>query len=631
MNLIRQTGERIRIESLEGRVLLHGDASPGLLAEYFSDPNLTRSALVRVDPQINVDWGRTAPIAQVGKDDFSVRWAGKVTVPATGRYSFYASTDDGVRLWIDGRLLINQWAAKSHQVEFQASIDLTAGEHHDIRMDYFERGGQAYARLAWSGPGLAKQIVPTSAFEATLDAPQTPTPPVVSTGEALRINAGGGRYVDSAGASWEADAGFTGGTMSTSPFGVGTTDNDPLYYTRRWGNFDFAAKVADGDYTLKLLFTDPIFNRAGQRMFDVFAEDRQILNDFDIAAKAGGKQATSATFNVGVTDGQLDVAFRSVVDNAIISAIEITPRTAPPAQNPWTDGAPALGALFEAQGALGANGRMYVFGGFYNAEVQATRMAQSYDPKANAWSRIADMPVALTHAGVVADGDSIWMVGGLLGDYPDNLSTADVWRYSISRNTWTRGPSLPSARAAGGLVLLGRQLHFIGGLGSDGQSDVSTHFWLDIDSGKTWNTAAPLPIPRNHLGAAVVAGKIYIIGGQHGRDETTQNLRDVHRYDPATNSWTAVASLPFVRSHFGASTVVTPTGKILIIGGVTNGRAPLTNVTQYDPAANRWTDIFAIPQARKAPVAFVDAGKLYVTTGSLGDHDPRRDMWIRSL
>ena len=72
------------------------------------------------------------------------------------------------------------------------------------------------------------------------------------------------------------------------------------------------------------------------------------------------------------------------------------------------------------------------------------------------------MPVTLTHAGVAVDGQTVWLVGGLVGHYPGAV-TSDVWRYHAGTNTWTRGPKLPGARAAGGLVKLGRNLHYFGG------------------------------------------------------------------------------------------------------------------------------------------------------------------------
>jgi hypothetical protein len=146
----------------------------------------------------------------------------------------------------------------------------------------------------------------------------------------------------------------------------------------------------------------------------------------------------------------------------------------------------------------------------------------------------------------------------------------------------------------------------------------------------TWTSAASMPTARNHFGTAVVNGKVYAIGGQHGRDETYRNLRDVHVYDPAINAWAVAARLPKPMSHFHNSTVVV-NGKILVAGGVTNGRYPLSDVWEYDPAANRWTASVPLPTPRKAPVALLAAGRLFVLTGSPGDNFPQSDVWFRGI
>ena len=71
---------------------------------------------------------------------------------------------------------------------------------------------------------------------------------------------------------------------------LGTSD-DPLYYTRRFGNFNYNLAMPDGAYKLNLHFADPAYTAAGKRKFDVFAEGKQILDDFDIAKNGGGKTA----------------------------------------------------------------------------------------------------------------------------------------------------------------------------------------------------------------------------------------------------------------------------------------------------------------------------------------------------
>lgn len=639
------------IEPLEGRRLLHaGHAHDGLLAEYFDNPDLTVPRVTRVDPTINFDWGGGSPDGSMGPDEFSVRWSGTLVSPLTDTFTFHATTDDGIRLWVDNKLIIDQFVPAAG--ERTAAIALSQGREYDIRLEYLEAGGGAVAQLRWSTPRVPKEVIPPGWMKPTPQgAPPVPnpapTPPAVTQPPpslpAVRINVGGPRYVDSGGQVWEADQHFTGGRTPKGSFTVNGTAEGPLFADRRQGTFRYAVPVASGAYNLRLVFAEPQHAVAGKRTFDVTAENRLIFDDLDIAAHAGRQTALVTGTPVDVSDGRLDLYFESRVDNAILSAIELVPREGgaapapqPPAPVPevrasWREVAAAPQVLFESE-SIAANGRLYVFGGFHNSAVQATRRAYSYDPAANKWARIADLPTALTHAGVAADGDTIYLAGGLVGNYPDNPPTADVWRYHIPSNTWSRGPSLPAPRGAGALVKSGRSLHFFGGLRADAETDSADHWVLNLDAPTTWNAAAPLPAARNHLGGVELGGKVYAVGGQRGRDETTQNMSDVHRYDPATNRWEAVASLPRPRSHFGASAFVNPrTGRLTIVGGVTNGRVPLAEVTEYDPATNRWTEQTPLPRGLKAPVARVVGNAVIVSGGSTGDASPQRTTWVWTL
>ena len=120
----------------------------GLQGYYFSDRNLTVLAMMRIDTTINFAWGTGSPDPSIGNDLFSIRWVGQVQPTTTETYTFYTYSDDGVRLWVDGQLLINHWAEQG-PTEYSATIDLVAGQHYDIRLEYFELGGGANVRLQW--------------------------------------------------------------------------------------------------------------------------------------------------------------------------------------------------------------------------------------------------------------------------------------------------------------------------------------------------------------------------------------------------------------------------------------------------------------------------------------------------
>ncbi len=116
--------------------------------EYFADPLLSGSpGIVRDDATINFNWGAGSPAYPIPDDNFSVRWTRTVTFEA-GRYRFATTTDDGVRLYLDGILIIDRWRDQSSTVHI-TERDLGAGQH-SLRMEYYEASGDAEARLSWT-------------------------------------------------------------------------------------------------------------------------------------------------------------------------------------------------------------------------------------------------------------------------------------------------------------------------------------------------------------------------------------------------------------------------------------------------------------------------------------------------
>jgi glucose/arabinose dehydrogenase/regulation of enolase protein 1 (concanavalin A-like superfamily) len=134
-------------------------ASKGLNGIYFDNIDFSGSSISRIDPTINFDWGGGSPDPSIGVDTFSVRWTGFITPTASKKYTFYTSSDDGVRLWVNNQLIINKWIDQG-STEWSGSINLTGGQKYPIKMEYYENGGGAVAQLRWSASGLSKQIIP---------------------------------------------------------------------------------------------------------------------------------------------------------------------------------------------------------------------------------------------------------------------------------------------------------------------------------------------------------------------------------------------------------------------------------------------------------------------------------------
>jgi len=134
-------------------------AGGGLKGEYFNDVNFKSLKLTRVDPRIDFAWGAAPPAKGVNADGFAVRWTGRVRPRFSEKYTFHTESDDGVRLWIGGRKIIEDWTSHSAATK-QGRIDLKADRPVDIRLEYFDSSSEAVAKLYWSSRSQSRQIVP---------------------------------------------------------------------------------------------------------------------------------------------------------------------------------------------------------------------------------------------------------------------------------------------------------------------------------------------------------------------------------------------------------------------------------------------------------------------------------------
>jgi hypothetical protein len=133
----------------------------GLTGQYFDNLDFTGLKVTRTDATVNFDWGQGSPDPSIAADTFSVRWTGSVQAQFTETYTFTTSTDDGVRLWVNGQLIIDRWILQA-ATEWSGSIALVAGQSYSIKMEFYENGGLASAKLFWSSPSTPKQVVPQS-------------------------------------------------------------------------------------------------------------------------------------------------------------------------------------------------------------------------------------------------------------------------------------------------------------------------------------------------------------------------------------------------------------------------------------------------------------------------------------
>lgn len=139
----------------------NGASGVGLYGEYFATPDFTGGAKMRrTDRMVNFDWAAASPYATLPVNNFSVRWTGELQAPASADYTFAVSADDGVRLWVNGRKIIDDFTAQGARIERATPVKLNAGQRYSIRLEYFDADGAAAIKLLWAFPGRAEQLIP---------------------------------------------------------------------------------------------------------------------------------------------------------------------------------------------------------------------------------------------------------------------------------------------------------------------------------------------------------------------------------------------------------------------------------------------------------------------------------------
>lgn len=170
----------------------------GLHATYYNNIDFTGATVEKIE-EVNFPygtWDTGSPVPGIDPDTFSVAWTGQIEAPVSEEFTFYVATDDGVRLWVNDRLLIDQWYPKLAYEEGSGRIALEAGKLYNIKMEYYEDGGFAAASMLWSSKSVPKAVVPRKYLYST---GYTGAPPSATAGEpgtTVYVDAETGRILD---------------------------------------------------------------------------------------------------------------------------------------------------------------------------------------------------------------------------------------------------------------------------------------------------------------------------------------------------------------------------------------------------------------------------------------------------
>ena len=262
----------------------------------------------------------------------------------------------------------------------------------------------------------------------------------------------------------------------------------------------------------------------------------------------------------------------------------------------WATVAPLPTARVLLGTATGKDGTIYAIGGRGLAGVSSE--VDAYNPTTNTWRTVAPLPTV--HSGLAAEtgaDDTIYAIAG--ADW-NNQPSSNVYAYNPATNIWTQVASMPTAHAGPAAVGKDGTIYEISGEGE------STGPTSEVDAynptTNSWTQVASLPTTiygitdftgRNQLAAARGAdGTIYAIGGQSSNGVTSE----VDAYNPTTNTWTQVASLPTDRRELAATTRID--GTIYAIGGYNDEGGTMNEADAYNPSTNTWNEIASLPSDR---------------------------------
>jgi hypothetical protein len=277
--------------------------------------------------------------------------------------------------------------------------------------------------------------------------------------------------------------------------------------------------------------------------------------------------------------------------------------------------------VYDESRAIELGGRILLVGGLdadrWGLEFRSIATVDALDLATGERTPALQLPLAVDHTLPVRHNGDLYVLGGYTQEGP----VARAWRYRAATRTWTELPSMrvPRGGLTGG-VIDGR-IYAVGGSGilaTTGKPTAreniphgfATLEVYDIASGR-WTAGPPLPTPRHHASAAVVDGKLYVVGGRLRSDAS---LRAFERFDPRTNAWERLPPLPL---GVAAISTVAIGDTVVATGGADDSEGWVTpSVWAFDVGESRWHRLPDLVVPRHGHTAIVHRGRLYAIGGS---------------
>lgn len=268
-------------------------------------------------------------------------------------------------------------------------------------------------------------------------------------------------------------------------------------------------------------------------------------------------------------------------------------------------------ASFVAMGS-----RMYLLGG------RGVKPVEEFDPAAKTWRKMAPTPVEMHHFQALAMEGKIYVIGAMTGPYPGEKPLERVYTFDPAKNVWAEGPIIPKERRRGGAGLVQHRgkIYLVCGIQDGHRGDFVP--WLDEWDPKknVWKQLPDAPHARDHFQAVVVGGQILAAAGRTTSQKTKQTFEltvpEVDVYDIAKKKWRTLDSksnLPTPRAGNMAATV---DGKVLIVGGESGAQETAhAEVEVLDLKTGIWSKWLPLIQGRHGTGVVNYGGALWVAAG----------------
>lgn len=286
---------------------------------------------------------------------------------------------------------------------------------------------------------------------------------------------------------------------------------------------------------------------------------------------------------------------------ALLAALCACASTDRPREGEWSI-APPMRHARAAHAVVASPSGIYALGGT-GASGQPVLEVERFDGAT--WTSVSRLPGNGVNAPAAALIDErIYLIGGF--DTTTNIPLSQVRVFDIATGRWSEAPPLPAPRGGHAAAVLDGRIHVIGG--GNSRSTIADHTVFDPRS-STWSPLAPLPRAMGSPAAVVHAGALYSVGGRSGPGD----FGDVYRYDAANDRWNAMPPIP----PRGTAGAVSYCGAIHLFGGESQAsQSTIAQSLRFDASRGEWMVVAPMPTARNFARAVVRDGAVHVVGGS---------------